>query len=136
MLKSQRFHLGCIVEQVVKPQIGYGMRPFRPPVETPTFVGDGEHLATASEWRVISGPGHTDDSTLYYHESMKTLASGDAVLTHAGRAWFNPEYVDAELSAETEDKLRSLRVDVLLPGHGRPLVGHDLLANARSFTES
>lgn len=37
-----------------------------------------------------------------------------------GRAWFNPEWVDAGLAADTEAMLRSLEVDVLFPGHGPP----------------
>lgn len=135
VLRSQRFSFGALVESARSPRVGYGLSDFALPVERPQWIGDGDHPPGASEWVAIVAPGHTDDSTVYYHEASKTLASGDAVLTVGGRAWFNPEYVDAELSAETEEKLRGLRVDVLLPGHGRPLVGRDLLASALGHDE-
>ena len=132
VFRSQRFSLGSLIEQARGPQIGYGLREMSTPASSPTWLHDGETMFSAGEWQVLSAPGHTDDSTAFYHEASRTLASGDAVLTANGRAWFNPEYVDAARSAETEDRFRSLRVDVLLPGHGRPLVGRDLLAQARS----
>ncbi len=94
---------------------------------------DGETLATTDSWEVVLVPGHTDDSTCLYHRDSATLISGDAVLTHAGRAWFNPEVTDRTLSRDTEERLRELDVRHLLPGHGRPIAGRDLLKDARSF---
>lgn len=130
VMRSQPFSLGALAESGRGPRVGYGIGAFALPATGPTWVLDGERLAGAPDWVAIVAPGHTDDSTVYYHEASRTLASGDAVLTVDGRAWFNPEYVDSAASAATEDRLRSLRVDVLLPGHGRPLVGTDLLASA------
>lgn len=130
VMRSQPFSFGALAESARGPRVGYGIGAFALPVEAPTWVADGDRLAGAPEWVAVVAPGHTDDSTAYYHEDTRTLASGDAVLTVGGRAWFNPEYVDGAASAETEDRLRSLRVDVLLPGHGVPLVGRDLLAHA------
>lgn len=135
VLMSQRFSLGALVESARATTVGYGMGEFALPAASPAWVGDGDRLPGASEWTALVAPGHTDDSTVYYHEASRTLASGDAVLTVGGRAWFNPEYVDATASAATADRLRSLRVDVLLPGHGRPLVGRDLLADALGHDE-
>jgi glyoxylase-like metal-dependent hydrolase (beta-lactamase superfamily II) len=99
------------------------------------FVADGDAMPTAPGWEIIDAPGHTDDSTCLYHADSATLISGDAVVTQDGRAWFNPEYVDAEVAAETEDRLRSLEVRHLLPGHGRPIEAADVWRTATSFTD-
>jgi glyoxylase-like metal-dependent hydrolase (beta-lactamase superfamily II) len=96
------------------------------------FLGDGDEVPGAPGWVAISSPGHTDDSTCFYHAESATLLSGDAVATHDGTPWFNPEYVDLEASRETEERLRSLEVRHLLPGHGEPVTGHDVWTRARS----
>ncbi|MEM9132178.1 MAG: MBL fold metallo-hydrolase [Actinomycetota bacterium] len=96
------------------------------------FVDDGDGLPGAPGWTAIQAPGHTDDSTCFYHAESETLVSGDAVVTLDGHAWFNPEYVDAGDSASTEERLRSLEVRHLLPGHGRPIEATDVWATARS----
>ncbi|MBK7323819.1 MAG: hypothetical protein IPI82_15610 [Candidatus Microthrix sp.] len=72
---------------------------------------------------MIATPGHTDDSISLYHADSATLMSGDEVLTHDGRAWFNPEWVDRRAHSATEERLRALDVRYLLPGHGRPARG-------------
>jgi glyoxylase-like metal-dependent hydrolase (beta-lactamase superfamily II) len=105
-----------------------GMRwPERQPVE---FLLDGDHLPGAPEWEVISAPGHSDDSTAFWHERTQTLLSGDAVLSVGGRAWITPETVDDEASAKTSARLRQLDVNHLLPGHGRPVHGVGVMAAA------
>lgn len=133
VLRSQRCQPGAIIEPLTAPKVGYGLFDYTTPATDPVYVEDGQAIEAAEGWTVIGAPGHTDDSTCYYHAGSRTLISGDAVLSVGGRAWFNPEYVDAELSGETEDRLRSLRVDVLLVGHGHPVVGRDVLADAHSF---
>ncbi|MFN8053659.1 MAG: MBL fold metallo-hydrolase, partial [Acidimicrobiales bacterium] len=135
VLRSQPFSFGALVESARGPKVGYGLHPFALPVSAPTWIADGEPVPGAPGWVAMVAPGHTDDSTTYYHAASRTLAAGDAILTVGGRAWFNPEYVDGAVSAETEARFRSLRVDVLLPGHGRPLVGRDLLASALGHDE-
>jgi glyoxylase-like metal-dependent hydrolase (beta-lactamase superfamily II) len=97
------------------------------------FLRGGDTVPGLTGWEVVEAPGHTDDSTCYYHRDSRALLSGDAVVSLDGRAWFNPEWVDAGLAAETEAMLRSLEVDVLLPGHGRPIAGPDIWSRARSF---
>lgn len=135
VLRSQRFQPTALIEPLRAPKVGYGVFPYTCPAPHPTFVSDGDAVVGADGWQVISAPGHTDDSTCFYNPSTRTMIAGDAILSVGGRAWFNPEYVDVGLSAATEDRLRGLRVDVLLVGHGHPLVGHDLLASAHSFRE-
>lgn len=113
---------------------GYGRSPrMTVPFTVHGYLDDGAALATAPDWEVIHTPGHTDDSTCLYHEPSATLIAGDAVLTHDGRAWFNPEVVDPDLARDSEARLRALDVRHILPGHGRPLEGRHLLRDARSF---
>jgi hypothetical protein len=56
------------------------------------------------------------------------------VVTHDGRAWLNPEWVDPGMHAESEERLRALDVRHLLPGHGHPIEG-DVWGRARSAGE-
>lgn len=111
---------------------GIGQRDFRLPFEPTGFVDATDRPPGLTDWEVIAAAGHTDDSTCFYHADSGTLLSGDAVVTHDGRAWFNPEWVDANDSLETEERLRALDVRYLLPGHGEPIEGASIWANARS----
>jgi glyoxylase-like metal-dependent hydrolase (beta-lactamase superfamily II) len=103
---------------------------------TPTrFIDSGEQVAGAAGWETIYTPGHTDDSTCLYHRDSATLISGDAVVTQDGDAWFNPEYVDLAGAKATEELLRSLDVQHLLPGHGLPIEAKNVWTNAKSPTD-
>ncbi|MCA9618945.1 MAG: MBL fold metallo-hydrolase [Myxococcales bacterium] len=112
---------------------GYGRTPrMTVPFPVSGYLSDGDRLG---DWEILAAPGHSDDSTCFYHPASETLISGDAILTHDGRAWFNPEIVDPVRSRATEERLRELSVRHLLPGHGLPLAGVALLRDARSFRE-
>lgn len=110
-------------------KIGVDARATRFPFTPDGWLTDGDAVPGAPSWRVLHTPGHTDDSTSLYDEERRVLISGDAVLSTGGRAWFNPELVDADHSAATEARLRPLAVSTLLPGHGRPVQG-DVMARA------
>jgi glyoxylase-like metal-dependent hydrolase (beta-lactamase superfamily II) len=115
--------------------IGYGAgAAFTLPFAPDGYLADRDPVPGATGWTVVDTPGHTDDSISFHHQETATLLSGDAVLTHDGRAWFNPEWVDTEAAAATEERLRSLEVRHLLPGHGVPIEG-DVWARARSMRE-
>ncbi len=116
-------------------QIGYDGRSIRFPVRAAAWLEDGDALPDAPGWQVLITPGHTDDSTCLFHADSGTLLSGDAVVSFAGGAWCNPEYVDRQRSAASEDRLRSLAVTTLLPGHGHPVTGPDVLGTAWSFDD-
>ena len=116
-------------------QIGWDGKGVRLPFEPDTWLADGTHLPGLPDWEVLTAPGHSDDSTCLYHGPTRTLISGDAVLSVEGRGWFNPEYVDGRLSAETEVRLRGLDVEHLLPGHGLVVQGTGLMDRALGFAE-
>jgi len=137
VLAGQRFSFSTMREFArAGRSIGYG----GPEMLTISFTPDG-FLSESSppahmpEWEVIEAPGHTDDSTCLYHRDSATLLSGDAVVTLDGRAWFNPEWVDTSLAEASEEKLRSLEVRHLLPGHGHPIESSDVWQTARSFRD-
>jgi glyoxylase-like metal-dependent hydrolase (beta-lactamase superfamily II) len=135
MITQQRFSAAALCQSFGDmKKIGFaGDDTFRFPYAPDAFLSEGDALPGAPDWRVLEVPGHTDDALCFYHPESETLLSGDAVVTLDGRAWFNPEWVDAAASRETEERLRALPVRHLLPGHGHPLDG-DVWARAMSFT--
>jgi glyoxylase-like metal-dependent hydrolase (beta-lactamase superfamily II) len=84
-------------------------------------LADGQPLVGAPDWTVINASGHTDDSIALWNSTIRTLLSGDAVLTARGKVWHTPEFVDASRAAATRRRLEQLPVAHLLPGHGRPV---------------
>ncbi|KAA0019442.1 MBL fold metallo-hydrolase [Antrihabitans cavernicola] len=84
---------------------------------------DGGSVPGAPSWTVIATPGHTEDSIALWHNDSGTLLAGDAVVTARGRASCTAEVSDPVAAARTEDRLRQLPIQHLLPGHGRPVHG-------------
>jgi hydroxyacylglutathione hydrolase len=74
--------------------------------------------------KVISSPGHTEGSiSLYKAETV--LFSGDAIITdkHSNIKGFNNLATSDTLeAAESIRKLKHLKFEVLLPGHGSPVL--------------
>jgi glyoxylase-like metal-dependent hydrolase (beta-lactamase superfamily II) len=135
LFADQPFDARALAQFAGSSDVGYGRGDrMVVPFGVDGFLRDGVPFTAAPAWAIFHTPGHSDDSTCLYHAASATLVSGDAVLTYDGRAWFNPEVVDPVLSRRTEERLRELDVRHLLPGHGRPLHGLDLLGKARSFT--
>ncbi len=130
---DQRFSLRALTDfAAASRRVGYSaLHPFAIDFSPTTFLAEGDDLPGAPGWQVIHAPGHADEATCFYHAESETLISGDAVISHDGRAWFNPEFVSIDDSEATEERLRALPVRHLLPGHGRPIVASDVWANAR-----
>jgi glyoxylase-like metal-dependent hydrolase (beta-lactamase superfamily II) len=74
--------------------------------------------------KVISCPGHTDGSiSLYNAETV--LFSGDAIITdkHSNIKGFNNIATSDTLEAtKTINKIKHLKFEFLLPGHGSPVL--------------
>jgi glyoxylase-like metal-dependent hydrolase (beta-lactamase superfamily II) len=74
--------------------------------------------------KVISCPGHTEGSiSLYNAETV--IFSGDAIITdkHSNIKGFNKIATPDRLqAAKTIDKIKHLKFEVLLPGHGSPIL--------------
>lgn len=137
VLAGQKFSFSTMRELArAGRSIGYGgptmlALPFTPH----GFLSESSPPPQMLDWEVIEAPGHTDDSTCLYHRDSATLLAGDAVVTLDGRAWFNPEWVDTSLAEASEEKLRSLEVRHLLPGHGHPIESSDVWSTAMSFRD-
>lgn len=86
-------------------------------------------------WELLATPGHTGDSMSLINEHYGVLISGDAVLSHRGRAWFNPELADRQATSETANALRERTVQVLCPGHGLPVSDRNLWANSHPWDQ-
>lgn len=123
-----------VVPEIVRSSFTIGVHPrgCRLPVDCDHWLADGDEIPGAPQWRVAAATCHTDDSMVFVRGRDEVMLSGDAVLTRAGRGWFTPELVDAADGAATEDALRKVPVRYLLPGHGRPVVGRDVMAAAAS----
>lgn len=113
-----------------------GKRPFRLSCPVHGWLAEGERLPGAPDWEVLHTPGHTDCSICLYNAETRTLLSGDTVLTLDGRAWFNPEVVDLAAMDATEARLRALPIEHILPGHGLPISGANLMGEAWSCRET
>lgn len=132
--RSQPFS-SAPLRELARARVGAIRTGYRSPCDDPTYLSDGEPVPGAPDWVVIALPGHSEDSVGLWNERTRTLCSGDAVLSVGPRAWFNPETVLPDRQAQTEERMRSLRVEVLLPGHGRPVTGRDVLRDALGFRD-
>jgi glyoxylase-like metal-dependent hydrolase (beta-lactamase superfamily II) len=86
-------------------------------------VEDGD-LIEVGPWplRVLWTPGHTRGSICLYSESMRILFSGDTVFPggHYGR--YDGETGSREEMVNSLKRLTALDVEVMLPGHGMPVM--------------
>jgi hydroxyacylglutathione hydrolase len=86
-------------------------------------VEDGD-LIEVGPWplRVLWTPGHTRGSICLYSESMRILFSGDTVFPggHYGR--YDGETGSREDMVNSLKRLTALDVEVMLPGHGMPVL--------------
>jgi len=74
---------------------------------------------------LIKTPGHTPDSICLYHRGEGILVSGDTILNMKGRGELNNFCTDCQKIKESFQKLLSLKIQSLYPGHGVPLHGLD-----------
>lgn len=133
---DQPFDARSLAELAKVADEGFGRTPMSLSVDVSGYLADGDTLPGAPDWRVVAGPGHTDDSTVFHNPTTGALLSGDTILSAEGRAWFNPEFVDQAASAATEERLRNLDIEHLFPGHGRVVCGNDVLGGARSHRDA
>ena len=105
----------------------------------PRFRIDGplpeEVMAGDRPWRVLEAPGHATGGVMFLDERSGVLISGDA-LWEDGLGAVNP-WIDGEerftLARTTLDRIASLDVRWVVPGHGEPFTDvRGALARARS----
>ena len=71
-------------------------------------------------WEVISAPGHTEESVVFFNEASEELITGDLILGRKdGRGYLNRFCWDEEQTRRTFAALsEALRVRIIFPGHG------------------
>ncbi len=90
-----------------------------------SILKGNENIDLLGETQVIHSPGHTDGSILLYNRSRKILFTGDVLITNSNGGLSLPkqEYTkDMEMEKESVKRLARLDFDVLLPGHGPPII--------------
>jgi len=70
-------------------------------------------------FKVISTPGHTDDSVAYYDKNNGILVTGDTL--YAGETYFNFPNSDMKKIKLSLGKIKNLDFKIVLPGHGHIL---------------
>ena len=76
--------------------------------------------------KTICTPGHTQGSVCFYNEKEKVLFSGDTLLTDGkGNVIFAGKSIsyDLELTKKSvKSRIKDLDFEILLPGHGPPII--------------
>ena len=138
------------------PGVGGGVMPLLSPLfpRSPYDISDrlrliaGETLDVLPGWRVMHTPGHTQGHVSFFRESDRALIVGDAFCTCnqnsffsvaqqkpelTGPPWyFTPDWNSARNSVE---KLAALQPALIIPGHGRPMIGADLPQRLQKLAE-
>ncbi len=93
------------------------------------WLQDVAGLPNHPNWRVIASPGHTPESLCLYNPFSYELICGDIIFTLEGRAALVQEGTNRHNLDVTLQTLRSLSVLYLYPGHGRPILSKQAIAN-------
>ncbi|MGD2200693.1 MAG: MBL fold metallo-hydrolase [Candidatus Bathyarchaeota archaeon] len=72
--------------------------------------------------RVIWTPGHTEGGMCLYNEEERVLFSGDTVFPDGFYGRYDGESGGLEALTDSLRKLTELKVDIMLPGHGSPVL--------------
>jgi glyoxylase-like metal-dependent hydrolase (beta-lactamase superfamily II) len=83
-------------------------------------VNGGNHLPGFRDWRVIHTPGHSWDSSCFYHKKSGSLLSGDTLLGSAkqNKLVVPSIYANASQMEQSLSLLREFRIHTVYPGHG------------------
>jgi glyoxylase-like metal-dependent hydrolase (beta-lactamase superfamily II) len=85
---------------------------------------DGDTLEMGGfDWQVIAAPGHDTHAVMFHSLEARVLISGDALWENGFGVVFPQLFGRDTALAETRATLEAigrLRVDVVIPGHGRP----------------
>lgn len=99
----------------------YGGRKLNGP-EPDFFLGKGALTIGDTDLEVIVTPGHSPGSLCFYWPDRKALFTGDVIFSQGiGRT--DLPGGSGRLLKESLQKLSTLDVDFLLPGHGAPVIG-------------
>lgn len=100
---------------------------------------DGDELPVHGGLRVVHLPGHTSGSVALYDRERKMLFSGDTLRNERGVLEGPPPQFTPDVEESfrgIREKLLPLEFEVLLPGHGEPIIGGARDAVLRMMEES
>lgn len=100
-------------------------------------------------WQIVATPGHTPGHVSFFRPADRLLLAGDALCTTKPESFFEaavlqdpelhgpPAYFtwNAQLAAQSIEKLATLEPAILAPGHGRSLSGEDVAARLEQFAQ-
>lgn len=99
------------------------VNPFTAPVTSLPLEGP---IPDLPGWEVIPTPGHSDDSACLFHRESGFLVTGDTVRNYLGGEW-NPVLIDPVAYQRSRERLLSLPVRAIFPGHGPVIQGEEPL---------
>ncbi len=121
-----------------------GFRAWGSAVEVTRPLEDGEELALRDRsLRVLHRPGHSPSDTIFHDEERGMMLSADHLIAHISS---NPllarplgskgDYTGARPQAlitymDSMEKTRAMELELVLPGHGAPIVDHKALIDER-----
>jgi hydroxyacylglutathione hydrolase len=98
------------------------------------FLTEGSLKAGGVELEIIHTPGHSPGSICIYWPSRKALFAGDVIFEQGVGRTDLPGGSSAQLKDSIE-RLSSLDIEFLLPGHGNVIQGKDEVASNFSLVE-
>ncbi len=100
------------------------------PVQVNRTVEDGEVLPILGGLQVIATPGHTPGHVSFWQPDQRLVITGDAVLYLFNRLTLPLAFLTADMdeNRRSVQKLAALQPDILLFGHGQPIVGQAYVA--------
>lgn len=100
---------------------------------------DDQSIPGLPEWTWIHTPGHSPGHVSFFRKKDGILLSGDAFITVKQDSFYNVLLQDAEINGppnylttdwkaafESVKKLRTLKPDIVVPGHGIKMQGKEL----------
>jgi glyoxylase-like metal-dependent hydrolase (beta-lactamase superfamily II) len=113
-------------------------------VEVTRPLRDGEELALRERTlRVLHRPGHSPSDTLFFDEERSMMLVADHLIKHissnpllarplgAERDFSGPRPQSLVTYLDSLQQTRAMDVDLILPGHGRPIRDHKALIDLR-----
>ena len=124
-------HIGAVKE--LKKEFGAEIMAFTPFAGVDRLLKDREVLLLGSSYfEVIHTPGHSSDSICLYCKQHGVLFSGDTSIEISGSdATYTNDYI------ESIKKLSQLKISIVYPGHGKPIVDNPekLVKNSMELME-
>src|SRR5262249_30999186 len=103
-------------------------------------LGDGERIEFGERTlQAIHRPGHSPSDTVFWDEERRILISADHLLPHTSSTPLISRPLDGSTERtqplvtyiESMKKTREMPAEIVLPGHGEPVVDHVALIDDR-----